>query len=112
MAPRKEHHLPGYNKVGATGGFLTALIASQTYTIPDASDGLRPDAVSNGWNIGTTLRVEGHNLTAKLDLGDVTIKNIFAYRKSYIFTASAIDGIAGIKITPQAAPFFGLPACS
>ena len=102
--------LAGYNRVGAVGGFMTALIASQSYTIPDASDGLRPEAVSNGWNIGTTLRVEGHNLTAKLNLGDVTLKNIFAYRKSYIFTASAIDGIAGIKITAQAAPFFGLPA--
>ena len=102
--------LAGYLKLGPVGGFMTALIASQPYTIPDASDGLRPDAVSNGWNIGTTLRVEGHSLTTKLDLGDVTIKNIFAYRKSYIFTASAIDGIAGIKITPQAAPLFGLPA--
>ena len=102
--------LVGYQKAGAVGGFITAMLASQTYQIPDASDGLRPDAVSNAWNIPTTLRVEGHNLTAKLDLGDIKIKNILAYRKSYIFTASAIDGIAGLKITAQAAPFFGLPA--
>lgn len=105
----------GYDPSGALGNFLTSLINTQVANgypaVNMAPDGLRPDVVNNSFVIPSILKIQGHNLTSTYQASDsVSIKNIFAYRKSYLFATSAMDGFSGLPITPQAAPLLGLPA--
>lgn len=96
--------------LGPLSGFLNAMIASQAFEVPIASDGKRPDAVANQFVIPGQLEVEGHSVTSTYRASDsLSFKNIFSYRKTFVFSASAIDGIGSLTITPEAAPFFGLP---
>jgi iron complex outermembrane recepter protein len=96
----------GYGaNVPLIGGLLDALITSQPRPVLMTTDGKRPKAVSNSWTIPTTQTVEGHSLTSTWQAGDnLSLKNVFGYRKSYLFTASALDGFSGLTITPQAIP--------
>ena len=106
----------GYNQnLGTLSNFLGALFSSQTANgfpaVLFATDGLRPKAVNNSFSIPVYQTVSGHSLTSTYVISDrLTAKNIFAYRKSYLFATSAIDGFSGLTITPQAAPLLGLPA--
>lgn len=95
---------------GAVNNFINALVNSQATPVNFARHGKRPKVVNNSFVIPSTQRVSGHSLTARLDLGDITLRNILAYRKSYIFATSALDGISALPITAAAAPLFGLPA--
>ncbi len=82
------------------GAYLSAAIDPKFI----AADGKRPKEVSNGWVVPATQRATGHSLTTTWDVADdVTIKNITAYRKTYIFAASALDGISGVTLSPIAA---------
>jgi iron complex outermembrane recepter protein len=87
---------------GLAGNVLTALYTSQpTFLQPD---GKRPDVVSNGWVIPREQRVQGHSLTATWQASDsITVKNILAFRKSYVFAASAIDGVSSLTFTQPTA---------
>lgn len=94
----------GYN-AGAPliGNLLTTLINTQSAPVDMAPSGKRPKAVSNSFAIPTTQKNQGHSLTSTLQVNDsMSIKNLFAYRKSYLFTASSIDGFSGLTITPPA----------
>ena len=114
-SPEGNAHI-GYNmNLGPLSNFLTALINSQAANgypaVVVSPDGLRPKAVNNSWAIPTTAKVQGHSVTSTYQITDnFSVKNIFGYRKSYLFTSSALDGITALPITPQAAPLFGLTA--
>lgn len=86
---------------GLLGGFLTALYGSQdVYAAPD---GKRPSVVTNGWATNRVQRVEGHSATATWQASDsISVKNVAAYRKVYVFGAAAIDGVSSLTFTPQA----------
>ena len=96
--------LLGYNpNIPLLGNFLSAIITSQPIPVPIASDGKRPDAVLNSWAIPTSQKTQGHSLTSTFDLtDDIAVKNILAFRKSRLFTASSIDGLSALTFTPQA----------
>ncbi|MBV1687828.1 TonB-dependent receptor [Novosphingobium sp. G106] len=92
---------PAFPGVGAV---LRALTTTQPFPVYFAADGKRPDIVNNGWAIPKRLRVEGHSLTSTYQVSDsFSVKNIAAYRKSEIFSASALDGFSALPLTPQAA---------
>jgi len=87
------------------------MINSQSFDVPINANGKRPASVANQWVVPGQSEVQGHSLTSTWDATDsISVKNIFAYRKAFTFAASSIDGIGSLTITPQAAPFFGLPA--
>ncbi len=83
------------------GGLIEALTTSQpTFQAPNAK---RPDIVANGWVTPRIMRVEGHSLTATWNATDnITLKNVFAYRKVFVHATSAIDGVGSLVMTPQA----------
>lgn len=83
---------------------LHRLITTQAVPVPIASDGKRPDVVSNGWITPTIQDNSGHNLTSTYQFSDsLSVKNVFAFRKSYIFGANPLDGVSSLIITPQVA---------
>jgi len=104
--------LVGFNpNLGPLSMFIDASINSQSFPVPIAANGKRPAAVANQWVVAGQSEVQGHNLTSTWQVSDnISVKNVFAYRKAFTFSASAIDGIGSVTVTPEAAPFFGLPA--
>lgn len=90
---------------------LDTLITTQPVPVPIAYDAKRPDAVSNGWTTPSIQDNNGHSLTSSYWISDdLSVKNIFAFRKSYIFAANALDGVSSLIITPQVAEL--IPAFS
>jgi iron complex outermembrane receptor protein len=86
--------------VGPLGPVLSALIASNPVVVSGAQ---RPDAVNNWWATGSYERVWGHNVTSTWRINDhLTLKNILAYRNSFVYANAQIDGAGGIVVTPQA----------
>lgn len=118
---RSKGTAPGTGFVGydanapLIGNLLTALLNSQSTAVPIASDGKRPKEVANGYVVETPQRGEGHNLTSTMILSDsLSIKNIFAYRKSFLFATGPLDGISALPMTAEAvgplATFYGISA--
>jgi iron complex outermembrane receptor protein len=85
------------------GALYTALFTSQPtpfYVYPDAK---RPKIVNNSFASDRDQKVTGHSLTATWQAtDDITIKNIFAYRKSSLFNANPFDGWSSVVFTQQA----------
>jgi len=94
--------------VAPGAGLKPFLVASG---VPFASDGLRPDTVSNSWTTARQQKSFGHSLTSTWRASDaITVKNILAYRKTTVFAPTAIDGFGGIVLSAANAPFLGIPA--
>lgn len=92
----------GYNPTGLLGNMLNAVITSQPTAVPIAPNGKRPKFVANAYAIPTEQRVQGHSVTSTYQVSDsLSIKNIFAHRKSFIFGASPIDGFSTLTFTPE-----------
>jgi iron complex outermembrane receptor protein len=104
-----------YNPAGVTSTFASALgplapfYAAYFNSIVAANNPMfdpsakRPNAVNNSWTVPGFQKVYGHNLTSNLRLGDnVSLKNIAAYRYSFVTSASQLDGLGG-ETVPQAA---------
>jgi iron complex outermembrane receptor protein len=86
-----------------TGTLVTALLNSQATPVHTAPDALRPDVVDNGWVIPRNMLIQGHSATATWQAADnITVKDVFAYRKSFVFATSSIDGLSSLTFTPQA----------
>ena len=120
--------IAAYDRTGGTSGpllgnVLTALYSSNNVHFNPSA--LRPGIVDNAWVIPRQQRVQGHSLTAVWKASDsITVKNIAAYRKAFVFAPSAIDGVGTLTVTPQTvvplgflfaagafgAGFFALPA--
>ena len=91
---------------GLAGAVLTALYTSQPTFLQ--ADGKRPDVVTNGWVIPREQRVQGHSMTSTWQASDsITVKNILAFRKAYVFAASSIDGVSSLTFTQPAADALG-----
>jgi iron complex outermembrane recepter protein len=89
--------------------FFTALYGSNNLEVVNSVR--RPKTARNGWVVPYTQQVQGHSLTSTYEVSDnLSIKNILAFRKSFIFNTSALDGFAGLPLTAAAAPLFGYPA--
>lgn len=96
----------GYEKsIPLLSSFLTAMIDSQAANgypaVPFVPSGTRPKAVLNSWAIPTNQKVYGHSLTSTLDIGDITLKNIAAYRFTALMSSSSIDGMSALFFTPE-----------
>jgi iron complex outermembrane receptor protein len=94
--------IPGYPGLGAgTGGLILATIASQ----PDPSiltpiSTKRPNAVNNSFTTPGKSHIMGHNFTATYRLTDeISIKNIFALRKTDVQSTYQLDGFGGLLNT-------------
>lgn len=94
--------LVGYNKnVALLGNLIDALVTSNE--VPLAPNAKRPEAVQNGFTVSGLQRNIGHSLTSILELGDnLTVKNIAAYRKTFVTSAMPLDGMGSLTFTPQA----------
>lgn len=89
------------------GPFLQALTSSQPGGVVFAPDGKRPDAVNNSWATRSYQKVFGHNITSTLRVNDNwSVKNILAYRESFNYGNSPIDGMSGLRLTAQALPSY------
>jgi iron complex outermembrane receptor protein len=68
------------------------------------SNDRRPDAFNNAWTTHGFQRVQGHNLTLEWRASDkLTLKNIFAYRKTGVFSGgTSIAGLSGTEFTAAA----------
>lgn len=94
--------LVGYEANGLLGNLLDAVITSQQTPVPVTSNAKRPKAVSNAYVIPTDQLVQGHSVTSTYQISDrISLKNIFAYRKSHIFGASPIDGFSTLTFTEE-----------
>jgi iron complex outermembrane receptor protein len=97
--------LVGFSRnVPLIGNLVGTLIDSQPNPVLLAPNvNKRPKAVRNSYVIPTDQSNEGHSLTTTFAVSDqITIKNLFAYRKSFIFAAQPIDGVSALTFTPQA----------
>jgi iron complex outermembrane recepter protein len=89
------------NPDSASAGFLGGLINNQPYTIPIASDGKRPKTVSNSFIIPLKQKNYGHSVTSTYEFSsNLSARNLFAYRKGYIYGTAAIDGLSGLVAGP------------
>ncbi|MBV1687938.1 TonB-dependent receptor [Novosphingobium sp. G106] len=88
--------------VATTGAFVGQTI--QAGVVPVfATSGLRTGFATNGWTVPGKQRYSGHNLTANWRATDnFSAKAILSYRKSFLYGASALQGMSGMVITPAA----------
>ncbi len=102
---------PAYPLVG---DLMTALLTSQPGPVYIATDGKRPDVVNNSFVTPFKQRSTGHNLTSTYEISDnLSVKNVFAYRTSYINSNSALAGFDGLTFTAAAlVPYATLSAFS
>jgi iron complex outermembrane receptor protein len=105
--------LPGYPGLGPqTGGLILATIAGQPNpALLTPITTRRPDAVNNSFTTPGTSHIQGHNFTATYRVNDqVSIKNIFAIRKTDVQSTYQLDGFGGLLNTfrlPTSAPGTG-----
>ena len=96
--------------LGAAFGGLVRSIYNANPT-PLASSGKRPKYAYDRFSIPGYQKVWGHNITSTLQVNDsLSIKNILAYRGSYIFAASDLSGLGTLVNTvptlgPVGAPY-------
>lgn len=100
---------PGVGDAGPGAAFLVnTLINTQPNNVITAPDGKRPKGVYNSFVTPSRQRMQGHNVTSTWEATDsITVKNIFAFRKSKQWGPSAIDGVSGLQINAANAFLFG-----
>jgi len=99
---------PNYAPAGI-GAMLDGIIKGQVIPVTIATNAKRPDTANNGFSVNSRQRVEGHSLTTTWEASDsLSVKNIMAYRSTYMFTATPIDGIGGLPLTPAAFDAYAL----
>jgi iron complex outermembrane receptor protein len=85
------------------GPLMSALVSSQPGPVYVDTRGRRPKVVNNSYAIPFDQKVFGHSLTSTWRPSDaVIVRNIAAYRESRVFSASPIDGLSALTLTPQA----------
>jgi iron complex outermembrane receptor protein len=106
-----NHFTPdGYAPVAVAPGnvsptltpILTTLLATQPTPIAFDTNALRPKVVNNWWSTPGYQQAQGHNLTINYRVNDsLSFKNVLAYRSSFIFANTDLDGLNGLVVTPQ-----------
>jgi iron complex outermembrane recepter protein len=90
---------PNFAQLGAAAPLFAPIFnaiysANNIYLNPG---NLRPEIVNNGWTVPRKQRITGHSLTSTWQASDnLTVKNIFAYRQTYVHAPSSIDGVSGL----------------
>jgi iron complex outermembrane receptor protein len=85
-------------------GFATGIIAAQPTPVLQAGT-QRPNEVNNAFSVPLNDEVLGHSLTSVYEGEHFTLKNIAAYRRSYIFAADQLDGLGGLVAPTTTLPF-------
>lgn len=90
---------------GAGGALLDTIVKTQPTPVTFFPDAKRPTTVNNWWSVPGMLRASGHTLTSELRLnGSLSVKNVAAYRKSFVNIGTGqLGGIGGLVVTPAAA---------
>ncbi len=104
----------GLSAVGANpaalGPNVVALFATTPTPIMYNTSARRPKATNAAWDVPTYSEFFGHSLTAQLQVNDnISIKNILAYRYTYIYATYAYDGIGPLVNTVAALGPLGAP---
>ena len=112
-----EHGSPGAAvpvglfPVGAAGALLSNTVNLQPRPVVLDPSAKRPKSANNSFTTPFDQKVYGHSLTSQFKVSDnITLKNIAAYRYSYIFAATQLDGLGGLvnvipALGPVGAPF-------
>jgi len=88
----------------AGGGFLSAVLGTQTTAPLFDTTGQRPAVVNNAWTTPAYGKNWGDSLTATYQpIDHLSLKNVAAYRESYIRSNDQLDGLGGLTITPMLA---------
>jgi iron complex outermembrane receptor protein len=104
---------PNGNSPVGVGALMTALLTSQPFPVYIDPNGRRPKIVNNGFATDRDLLVQGHSLTATWQPTDqLTVKNIFAYRQSHVFTPNPLDGLSTLTFTQAALQPFAVFAAN
>lgn len=91
--------LVGYDTNNA---LLHTLVTTQATPIPIDPAARRPKTVSNGWTMPMIQHNQGHSVTSTYQFTDqLSVKNVFAFRKSYLAGSNPLDGVSSLLITPQ-----------
>ena len=92
------------NPANFLGGFLLQALATQPAgggaygPVTVISENRRPKAINNAWTQNSRQRMQSHTFTLDFQATDeLSIKNIFAYRKSSSFGPATIDGVDGLE---------------
>jgi iron complex outermembrane receptor protein len=84
---------------GLVAPLLNAIYADPANNVFAAPDGLRPDVARNGFVTARRQKVYGHNLTATWQAtDDISVKNIFAYRRAEVLGPTPIDGYSPLTV--------------
>ncbi|MDG2002285.1 MAG: TonB-dependent receptor [Novosphingobium sp.] len=87
---------------------INTLVNSQPNNVITAPDGKRPKGVYNSFVTPSRQEMMGHNVTSVWEATDnITVKNIFAFRKSKQFGPSSIDGVTALEINSGNSFLFG-----
>ncbi|MGN6357922.1 MAG: TonB-dependent receptor [Novosphingobium sp.] len=87
------------------GNLLNILYNDPSNNLYVTSNGQRPDVANNGFVTARRQKVYGHSLTATwAATDDISVKNIFAYRRAEVLGPTPIDGYSPLNIpnTPAA----------
>jgi iron complex outermembrane receptor protein len=83
-------------------GPISLIRAGQDPALMTPVSNKRPDAVNNWFTTPAHAYASGHNLTAKWTVNDnLTVKNILSKRRSGTNATWQLDGLGGIRFTPQ-----------
>jgi iron complex outermembrane receptor protein len=99
------------------GAYYSAVLGTQTTPPLFDTTGRRPTAVNNAWTTPAYAKNWGDSLTATYQpIDHLSLKNIVAYRESYVRANDQLDGLGGLTITralaafiPAFAPIVGSP---
>lgn len=101
-------YLPALGPIG--GAYLGGILATQTTPPIFNTTGERPKAVNNSFSLPAYAREWGDSLTAEYRVSDhLSVKDVAAYRASYVRANDQLDGLGGLVITPATAAAFGFP---
>lgn len=85
------------------GPLLNALMTSQAEPVRFNLSAKRPKEMNNAYAVPGIQRNSGHSLTSEWQpTSSISIKNIVAYRESYVNSTSQFDGHGGLTFTQQA----------
>jgi iron complex outermembrane recepter protein len=89
------------------GNVLTALYTSNNVHINTSAK--RQAIVDNAFSVPRDQRVQGHSLTATWSpMDNITVKNIAAYRKTYLLSPGSTSGVGSLTFTQAALQPFAL----
>jgi iron complex outermembrane recepter protein len=84
------------------GSLFSAVLGSQPTPVAFDNSATRPSAVNDSYATPGRQLNEGEVLTSELTItNNLSLKNIAAFRKAFIATATQLDGLGGLEFTPQ-----------